>query len=145
MQDLVMDSFNQAGTDVRASTWSGCFDQTKVFLAEKGMSSARRPISQPFRQKLKDAGLYKEWKEKMGPAALGAPGGDQRPAGRISGGPPTMVCAICRARPSWLRLATMARAIERPLMWRLEFCAAALVAADIAILFGVSPLRFRSR
>jgi hypothetical protein len=25
------------------------------------------PDLAPFRQKLKDAGLYKEWKEKMGP------------------------------------------------------------------------------
>ncbi len=36
MRDLVMDSFNQAGVDVR-NDMVGLIDQTKVFLAEKGM------------------------------------------------------------------------------------------------------------
>ena len=66
MQDLVMDSFNQAGVDVR-NDMVGLLEQTKAFLAEKGMIVSTPPDLAPFRQKLKDAGLYKEWKEKMGP------------------------------------------------------------------------------
>lgn len=65
MQDLLMDSFNQAGVDVRSDIAS-LIEDTKKFLAEKGMIISTPPDLAPFRQKLKDAGFYKEWKEKMG-------------------------------------------------------------------------------
>ena len=60
-----MDSFNQAGVDVH-NDMVGLIEQTKVFLAEKGMIISTPPDVAPFRQKLKDAGFYKEWREKMG-------------------------------------------------------------------------------
>jgi TRAP-type transport system periplasmic protein len=66
MQDLVMDSFNQAGVDERNDI-AGLIEPTKAFLAEKGMIISTPPDLVPFRQKLQQAGLYKEWKEKMGP------------------------------------------------------------------------------
>ena len=44
MQDLVMDSFNQAGVDVRKDM-AGLMEQTKTFLAEKGMALSTRRIS----------------------------------------------------------------------------------------------------
>jgi TRAP-type transport system periplasmic protein len=62
----VMDSFNQAGVDERNDI-AGLIEQTKTFLAEKGMIVSTPPDLVPFRQKLQQAGLYKEWKEKMGP------------------------------------------------------------------------------
>jgi tripartite ATP-independent transporter DctP family solute receptor len=67
-QDLVMDSFNQAGVDERNDV-VGLIEQTKSFLTEKGMVISSPPDLTPFRRKLQEAGLYKEWKEKMGPEA----------------------------------------------------------------------------
>jgi tripartite ATP-independent transporter DctP family solute receptor len=68
LQDIVMDSFNQAGVDERKDI-AGLIESTKAFLTEKGMTISTPPDLAPFRQKLKDAGFYKEWKEKMGAAA----------------------------------------------------------------------------
>lgn len=68
LQDIVMESFNQAGIDERADV-AGLIEPTKAFLAEKGMVVSTPPDIAPFREKLKQAGLYKEWKEKMGPEA----------------------------------------------------------------------------
>jgi len=68
LQDIVMDSFNQAGVDERADV-AGLIEPTKVFLAEKGMVVSTPPDIAPFREKLKQAGLYKEWKEKISPEA----------------------------------------------------------------------------
>ena len=65
LQDLVMDSFNQAGIDERKDV-AGLIEQTKTFLTEKGMTISTPPDLAPFRDKLKDAGFYKEWKEKLG-------------------------------------------------------------------------------
>jgi tripartite ATP-independent transporter DctP family solute receptor len=65
LQDLVMDSFNQAGVDERNDV-VGLIAQTKTFLTEKGMTISTPPDILPFRQKLQEAGLYKEWKEKLG-------------------------------------------------------------------------------
>ena len=129
MQDLVMDSFNQAGVDVR-NDMVGLLEQTKGFLAEKGMIVSTPPDLAPFRQKLKDAGLYKEWKEKMGPEGWALLRGDQRPVD-----PDTMDTTTSQHVPALHGpVAATARAIERPLMRCLELIAAALVAADIAIL-----------
>ena len=65
LQDLVMDSFNQAGIDERKDV-AGLIEQTKTFLTEKGMTISTPPDLAPFQQKLKDAGFYKEWKDKLG-------------------------------------------------------------------------------
>ena len=68
MQDLVMDSFNQAGIGERNDI-AGLIDKTKVFLAEKGMIVSTPPDLAPFRQKLKQGGLYKERQERWDPKA----------------------------------------------------------------------------
>jgi tripartite ATP-independent transporter DctP family solute receptor len=68
MADLVMESFNQAGIDERGDL-ADLNESAKGFLAEKGMQITTPPDMAPFRSKLKEAGFYKEWKEKMGPEA----------------------------------------------------------------------------
>ena len=65
LQDLVMESFNQAGVDERNDV-VGLIEQTKTFLTEKGMTIRDGFDLAPFRQKPKDAGFYKEWKDKLG-------------------------------------------------------------------------------
>ncbi len=65
LQDLVMESFNLAAEQERKDI-AGQLGEVQQFLAEKGMIVSTPPDLAPFRQKLKDAGFYKEWKDKLG-------------------------------------------------------------------------------
>ena len=65
MGDLVMESFDQAGMDVRKDLLALNQDAQK-FMAEKGMIFNTVADTSSFKKKLQDVGFYKEWKEKLG-------------------------------------------------------------------------------
>ncbi len=71
MAELMMDSFDQAGLDDRKDL-AALNEDAKTFMVEKGMILNTPPDLAPFRQKLKDVGFYKEWKEKLGPEVWSA-------------------------------------------------------------------------
>jgi tripartite ATP-independent transporter DctP family solute receptor len=66
MQDLLMESFDQAGTDERKDLLALNQD-AQTFMVEKGMQLNKVADTSSFRKKLKDVGFYAEWKEKLGP------------------------------------------------------------------------------
>lgn len=65
MADLLMESFDQAGTDVRKDL-AVMNDEAIKFMVEKGMVLNKVGDFTPFRAKLKDVGFYTEWKQKLG-------------------------------------------------------------------------------
>jgi tripartite ATP-independent transporter DctP family solute receptor len=66
MQDLVMESFDQAGIDDRKDL-AALNQDAQTFMVEKGMQLNKVADTSSFRKKLKDVGFYTEWKEKLGP------------------------------------------------------------------------------
>jgi TRAP-type transport system periplasmic protein len=65
MQDLVMESFDQAGIDERPDLAALNQDAQK-FMVEKGMLLNTVADTSSFRKKLKDVGFYAEWRDKLG-------------------------------------------------------------------------------
>jgi tripartite ATP-independent transporter DctP family solute receptor len=65
-QDLLMAEFDQASMDVRKdmSTFN---DDAVTFMQGKGVTVNPVEDRESFKKKLKTAGFYAEWKEKMGP------------------------------------------------------------------------------
>src|ERR1700712_3753920 len=66
MQDLLMESFDQAGIDERKDLLALNQD-AQAFMVEKGVRLNTVADTSSFRKKLKDVGFYTEWKEKLGP------------------------------------------------------------------------------
>jgi TRAP-type transport system periplasmic protein len=69
MQDLVQESFNKSALDERADV-AAMDSSVKADLTAKGLVFAT-PDPQPFRDALKRAGFYAEWKQKYGDEAWG--------------------------------------------------------------------------
>jgi len=69
MQDLVQESFNKSALDERADV-AAADSSVKADLASKGLVFSS-PDPQPFRDALKKAGFYSEWKQKYGDEAWG--------------------------------------------------------------------------
>ena len=69
LQDIVTRRFNEFATTQRADTESLNRSLAKT-LAGHGMD-IRTPETEPFRAQLKNAGYYREWKQKFGEAAWG--------------------------------------------------------------------------
>jgi TRAP-type C4-dicarboxylate transport system substrate-binding protein len=65
MAELLMESFDQAGMDVRKDL-AVANDEATKFLVEKGMVLNTVTDLAPFRAKLKEVGFYAEWKQKLG-------------------------------------------------------------------------------
>ncbi len=68
MADLVMESYDQAGIDARADLFR-LNEESKAFMAEKGVVFNTPPDMAPFRAQLKQVGFYAEWKQKLGDQA----------------------------------------------------------------------------
>ena len=132
MRDIVAKNINHAGLKERedVAELNATLQQS---LAAKGLAF-NRPDPAPFRDKLRAAGFYTEWKGKYGDEAWS----HSREIGRQTGviaGEHAANCILCQRRAERLRALSVRRLSLRSAPF-VEILAAALVAPRSLILFS---------